>query len=615
MVIIVLGDDSGNDSENDAKACPMEMTFHTSFNTCYGSSTIATATIYADGLCHIVETNLSPSDENYSILPGNYRAECTSDGKLNFLVSACEEGTCSQDATCSSNDALEGSLFARVQGQLVQDSSVGDSYTCETLYDDQYEIFFVIFGDCSLPGCSVDGSVNPNPSEPSNSPISEPQPQPTRRPISPTNAPQATTTPVPITIPSTEQPQTLAPIENAPPTLSPISSSPVAMPIVSAPVTVTLQPTASPIIASVPTVSPTRFPTKSPVIMPIETVTPTASPVDESDPTTSPIKNVRSPSPVKQPNPNPTPPSSVTQSSSSNNNNVVVLGAIGGSITVIVMVVILFFVQKQCRQCKSVDSKNGAVTTTASSKETKELQLAHDLQNHDRLLATTATNEIWFDPSRDDVSTLDGGTIPDMALGAAGDEPTASVNMDFDYNKNRYRSSATVDEHSRFTSSTNPTAFTTLSKLGMRSATSSLFDRNNDDQSFDQQFADMDDEEIMTAVGSMNWSRTRSNDKDANAALMNDIANRVRPFEVMAPPGMLGLVIDSPNGSVPVIRAIKPSSVLYPQVQVGDRLISVDHQNVTNMTATQVSHLITQKQNQNRVFVFCRLMSESQQNS
>jgi hypothetical protein len=569
-------------------------------------------------MCHTVETNLSPSDDNYSILPGNYRVECTSDGKLKFLDSACADGTCSVDATCNSNDALEGSLFARVPGQLVQDSSVGDSYTCETLYDDQYSIFFVIFGDCSLPGCSVDGTINPNPSEPSNAPVSQPQPQPqpqpTRRPISPTDAPQETTTPVPITMPSTAKPQTLAPIENAPPTLSPISSSPVAMPSVTAPVTVTLKPTASPILAPVPTVSPTLLPTKSPMIMPIETTTPTASPVEQSAPSSSPVKNVRSPSPMKQPTPNPSPTSSVTQSSSSDN-NVVVLGAIGGSITVIVMMLILFFVRKQCRQCKSVDSKNGAITTTASSKETKELQLAHDLQNHDRLLATSATNEIWFDPSRDDVSTLDGGTMHDMALGAAGDEPTASVNMDFDYNKNRYRSSATVDEHSRFTSSTNPTAFTTLSKLGMRSATSSLFDRNNDEQSFDQQFADMDDEEIMTAVGSMNWSRTRSNDKDANAALMNDIANRVRPFEVMVPPGMLGLVIDSPNGSVPVIRAIKPSSVLYPQVQVGDRLISVDHQNVTNMTATQVSHLITQKQNQNRVFVFCRLMSESQQNS
>ena len=610
----------GDDDDDSDKACPMEIRFHTSFDTCYDSNTLATATIYADGKCHTVETNVSPSDENYSILPGNYRVECSSDGSLKFLDSACQEGTCSEDATCNPDDSLEGSLFARVPGQLVQDASVGDSYTCETLFDDQYSIFFVIFGDCSLPGCSVDGTINPNPSqpnppEPTSSPVAEPQPQPqpTRPPTSPTNAPQATTTPVPVATPSTSEPQSSAPIMNLPPTQGPITASPVSVPTVSGNATAAPILTASPISDPSPTKSPTQLPTQSPLITPIESPTPTASPLDQSIPTATPNKNVRSSRPTKRPTKNPT--STVTQSSSSESNNAIILGAIGGSVTVLALFVLLFFVRKQCRQCKSVNSKNGALATTASSEKTKELRLAHDLQNHDRLLAATATNEIWFDPSRDDVSELDGGTLPEMAVGTGGDEPTASVNMDFDYNKNRYRSSATVDERSRFTSSTNPTAVTSLSKLGLRSATSSLFDRNNDDQSFDQQFADMDDEEIMTAVGSMNWSRAGSNDKRVNAAIMNDIANRVRPFEVMVPPGMLGLVIDSPNGSVPVIRAIKPTSVLFPQVQVGDRLISVDHQNVTNMSATQVSNLITQKQHQNRVFVFCRLVSESPQNS
>ena len=623
LIDFVHGDDDGSSD----KACPMEMRFHTSFDTCYDSSTIATATIYVDGQCHTVETNLSPSDDNYSILPGNYRVECSSDGTLKFLDSACQEGTCSASATCNADDSLPGSLFARVPGQLVQDTSVGDNYICETLFDDDYEIFFVIFGDCSLPGCSVDGSINPTPSaptaptppEPSSAPVAEPQPQtqPTRRPISPTNPPQTTTTPVPVATPSTTAPQSTAPIVNVPPpTLAPVTSSPVEIPSVPVNVTAAPIPTASPILESTPTISPSQLPSQSPMLTPLEPTTPTASPVEQGDPTKAPNKNVRTPSPMSPPTPSPT--KSVTQSSSSDSNNsVVILGAIGGVVTVIVMFIIWWCVGKQCRQCKSVNSKNTALATTASSeKKKKELQLGHDVQNHDRLLATTATNEIWFDPSRDDVSTLDGGTLPEMAVGTGGDEPTASVNMDFDYNKNRFRSSATVDERSRFTASTNPTAVTSLSKLGLRSATSSVFDRNNDEQSFDQQFADMDDEEIMTAVGSMNWSRTGgSNDRNANAAAMNDIANRVRPFEVVAPPGMLGLVIDSPNGSVPLIRAIKPTSVLYPQVQVGDRLISVDHQNVTSMSATEVSNLITQKQHLNRVFVLCRLVSESQQHS
>lgn len=279
--------------------------------------------------------------------------------------------------------------------------------------------------------------------------------------------------------------------------------------------------------------------------------------------------------------------------------------AIGGSVSVIALLV-LFVMWKPCRRRSSVDSKNGALATTStSSDKTKDLQLKIGESNNNDQLGATTTNEIWFDPNRDDVSTLDGGTLPDMVLGNGGDEPTASVNNDFDYNKNRYRSSASgADEQSRFTSSTNPTAFTSFSKLGIRNMPSSV----DDDQTFEQQFADMDEEEIMTAVGSMNWTaRSRINNNNSSSALMNDIANRVRPFEVMVPPGMLGLVIDTPNGSVPVIKAIKPTSVLYPQVQVGDRLISVDQQNVTNMSSLEVSRLITQKQHQKRVFVFCRL--------
>jgi hypothetical protein len=214
-------------------------------------------------------------------------------------------------------------------------------------------------------------------------------------------------------------------------------------------------------------------------------------------------------------------------------------------------------------------------------------------QKHDR---QTATNEIWFDPNKDDVSTLDGGTLPDVmnSGNGAGDEPTASVNLDFDYEQNKYRSG---DERSRFTSSTSPTAYTSLSKLGISNVGPIVTD---DDRTFEQHFADMDD----TVDMEMHGRREQSVPIPSN---LNNIANRVRPFEVQAPPGMLGMVIDTPNGGVPVIRAIKADSVLYERVQVGDRLISVDHQNVTSMTALEVSSLITRKQNHARFFVFCRL--------
>mgnify|MGYP003476962043 FL=1 len=82
----------------------------------------------------------------------------------------------------------------------------------------------------------------------------------------------------------------------------------------------------------------------------------------------------------------------------------------------------------------------------------------------------------------------------------------------------------------------------------------------------------------------------------------------MKPFEVKAPPGLLGMVVDTPyGGGVPVVRAIKPDSILTGKVLIGDRLISVDREDVTKMSAFEVSNLISLKQNQQRVLVFVRL--------
>lgn len=199
------------------------------------------------------------------------------------------------------------------------------------------------------------------------------------------------------------------------------------------------------------------------------------------------------------------------------------------------------------------------------------------------------TNEILVDPSADDVSTLGGSVLAGLNLVEGGvphgeDEPTASVNLDYDYNRNQYRSDAEERSRSHMTELTGPTAFTNYSKLGMNGE--SVF---ADDVSFEKQYALDEDEE------------------DDNHNHSNKLANRVKPFEVLAPPGKLGMVVDTPNGGVPVVRAIKPDSVLMGRVLIGDRLISVDHQDVTSMTALDVSSLISVKQHQQRLLVFCRL--------
>jgi C-terminal processing protease CtpA/Prc len=81
-------------------------------------------------------------------------------------------------------------------------------------------------------------------------------------------------------------------------------------------------------------------------------------------------------------------------------------------------------------------------------------------------------------------------------------------------------------------------------------------------------------------------------------------------FDVVAPAGKLGMVIDTPNGGVPVVHAIKETSVLADQVRVGDRLMSVDGEDCTGMTAMQVSNLISLKSEKTaRVLVFSRSTS------
>jgi len=75
---------------------------------------------------------------------------------------------------------------------------------------------------------------------------------------------------------------------------------------------------------------------------------------------------------------------------------------------------------------------------------------------------------------------------------------------------------------------------------------------------------------------------------------------------VFAPPGNLGVVIGTPSGE-PAVHGIKETSVLYDQIQIGDRLISVDGQNISGMDALFVSKLIGSKaMNARRVLVFRR---------
>ena len=175
---------------------------------------------------------------------------------------------------------------------------------------------------------------------------------------------------------------------------------------------------------------------------------------------------------------------------------------------------------------------------------------------------------------QDDVSTLGDPVFGMMTTTTAErDEATASVGNDYDYSKQYLRAqgiASVTDQSSRGRLASTDSESKRSQRTGMI-APPSVF---SDDASFEQQFS-------------------ASRDIDLR-------------LEVTVPPGKLGMVIDTPHGGVPLVHAIKPASILADQVQVNDRLMSVDGEDVTNMTAVQVSKLISLKADQTRILVFCR---------
>ena len=64
---------------------------------------------------------------------------------------------------------------------------------------------------------------------------------------------------------------------------------------------------------------------------------------------------------------------------------------------------------------------------------------------------------------------------------------------------------------------------------------------------------------------------------------------------MLAPAGKLGVVIDTPDDGAPIVHAIKETSCVANKLKVGDKLIRVDEEDVTAMTAIKVSKLISRK--------------------
>lgn len=66
---------------------------------------------------------------------------------------------------------------------------------------------------------------------------------------------------------------------------------------------------------------------------------------------------------------------------------------------------------------------------------------------------------------------------------------------------------------------------------------------------------------------------------------------------IFAPAGKLGVVIDTPDSGYPVVYNVKSQSVLIGQLRVGDKLVSIDDEDVTGLSAVMISKIISRKSN------------------
>lgn len=247
--------------------------------------------------------------------------------------------------------------------------------------------------------------------------------------------------------------------------------------------------------------------------------------------------------------------------SSSNSTIFIIIGVCAAVAAAVIVLLVLYLRRRKPRKSHTVATRS----STAASGE-------------------RMNTEILVEP-QDDISTLGDPTyvVGGMTMGAIEKDDTVTpsiVSGDYDYAKNygaRPNMVPSVSGSGRTNnllgsldgSARGEGSSADLSAFGLTKMDNSLF---ADDLSFEQQFTDVE---------------TR--------------------FEVAAPAGKLGMVIDTPNGAVPIVHAIKDTSVLADRVQVGDRLISVDDEDTTGMTAMQVSKLISLKaEKPSRVLVFSR---------
>jgi hypothetical protein len=271
-----------------------------------------------------------------------------------------------------------------------------------------------------------------------------------------------------------------------------------------------------------------------------------------------------------------------------------IAGAIGGTISLLVIICTLYSIgRNKRRRAGNGEDYGNKQNMTALTKIKNQLSYDSDTSPNNKLHYTA---EIDVDLHNDDVSTLGDPTY----YGGAADQPTV-VGGPLMQPSNHYTTAfMNNDKASKLY---NPSD--SRERFLSEDDTDEIFKRS------DSNLSKLNDDIVVHTV------IDDSADNDDNASnILNRTASTKNTntvmkasgskFAVEVPPGKLGMIIDTPDNGPPMVHTVKPESILCSTVQAGDLLLSVDDDNVTHMSAVQVSKLISIKSDQHRTLVFLR---------
>lgn len=242
---------------------------------------------------------------------------------------------------------------------------------------------------------------------------------------------------------------------------------------------------------------------------------------------------------------------------------------IGGMGIVIVIILIVFFLRRRRRATEKAN------LTPAPPRREARLATFVDVEQQE-----------------EDISTLGDPVYPAGAMFAAAMETHADnsiVSADYDY--------------ARAYGGPGPESVSTsgATKSAKGGAVSSAGDSSSENKS--GRISSSTSNQSEAGIGRLESQSIFSDD----ASFERQYSDPEEQIEIIAPPGKLGVVIDTPQGGVPMVHAIKETSILADRIRVGDRLLSVDGDDTTHLTSIQVSKIISSRaHNPTRVLVFMR---------